>query len=220
MSHPTLLVSVFSSPRLPHLPSALTSNLQGWFGFNYGDLTGWLTLDQGQRAKEVLGVPGNVATKPLPAQPCPSPVQVEQILAEFQLQEEDLKKVMRRMQKEMDRGLRLETHEEASVKMLPTYVRSTPEGSGTAQSRSQLAQGPPGLYPQQPEAGPQGLGPDRPVLTWSARPGASQEPGFFHLTLSSYPQSLGRTILLVFQRSPGFGVTSVQGRGFPRTLLL
>ncbi|XP_073891235.1 hexokinase-4 isoform X9 [Macaca fascicularis] len=54
---------------------------------------------------------------------------VEQILAEFQLQEEDLKKVMRRMQKEMDRGLRLETHEEASVKMLPTYVRSTPEGS-------------------------------------------------------------------------------------------
>ncbi|EPY88193.1 hypothetical protein CB1_000193020 [Camelus ferus] len=51
------------------------------------------------------------------------------ILAEFQLQEEDLKKVMRRMQKEMDRGLRLETHEEASVKMLPTYVRSTPEGS-------------------------------------------------------------------------------------------
>nr|KAF6418415.1 glucokinase [Rousettus aegyptiacus] len=53
----------------------------------------------------------------------------EQILAEFRLQEEDLKKVMRRMQKEMDRGLRLATHEEASVKMLPTYVRSTPEGS-------------------------------------------------------------------------------------------
>ncbi|XP_058050435.1 hexokinase-4 [Ahaetulla prasina] len=54
---------------------------------------------------------------------------VEQILSEFQLREEDLKKVMRRMQKEMDRGLKLETHEEASVKMLPTYVRSTPEGS-------------------------------------------------------------------------------------------
>lgn len=57
---------------------------------------------------------------------------VEQILAEFQLQEEDLKKVMSRMQKEMDRGLKLETHQEASVKMLPTYVRSTPEGSGTS----------------------------------------------------------------------------------------
>lgn len=39
---------------------------------------------------------------------------------------------MSRMQKEMDRGLKLETHQEASVKMLPTYVRSTPEGSGTS----------------------------------------------------------------------------------------
>lgn len=66
------------------------------------------------------------------------PVQVEQILAEFQLREEDLKKVMRRMQKEMDRGLRLETHEEASVKMLPTYVRSTPEGSGTRRDHLSL----------------------------------------------------------------------------------
>ncbi|NXA43927.1 HXK4 Glucokinase, partial [Eudromia elegans] len=55
--------------------------------------------------------------------------QVDQILSEFRLKEEDLKKVMHRMQKEMDRGLKLETHEEASVKMLPTYVRSTPEGS-------------------------------------------------------------------------------------------
>lgn len=64
----------------------------------------------------------------------PLPLQAEQILAEFRLQEEDLKKVMRRMQKEMDRGLRLETHQEASVKMLPTYVRSTPEGSGTARA--------------------------------------------------------------------------------------
>ncbi|KAM9609586.1 hexokinase-4 isoform 2-T2 [Morphnus guianensis] len=54
---------------------------------------------------------------------------VERILSEFRLKEEDLKKVMYRMQKEMDRGLKLETHEEASVKMLPTYVRSTPEGS-------------------------------------------------------------------------------------------
>lgn len=57
---------------------------------------------------------------------------MEQILSEFRLREEDLKKVMHRMQKEMDRGLKLETHEEASVKMLPTYVRSTPEGSGNS----------------------------------------------------------------------------------------
>ncbi|CAL8328152.1 unnamed protein product [Arctogadus glacialis] len=54
---------------------------------------------------------------------------VEQILSEFRLNKEDLKEVMKRMQLEMDRGLRLETHKEASVKMLPTYVCSTPEGS-------------------------------------------------------------------------------------------
>ncbi|KAM9475640.1 hexokinase-4 [Clarias gariepinus] len=54
---------------------------------------------------------------------------VDQILSEFQLSKEELKEVMRRMQREMNRGLHIETHEEASVKMLPTYVCSTPEGS-------------------------------------------------------------------------------------------
>lgn len=57
-------------------------------------------------------------------------LQVEQILSEFKLNKEDLSEVMKRMQHEMERGLRLDTHEEASVKMLPTYVCSTPEGSG------------------------------------------------------------------------------------------
>uniref|UniRef100_A0A673G7E2 Phosphotransferase n=1 Tax=Sinocyclocheilus rhinocerous TaxID=307959 RepID=A0A673G7E2_9TELE len=52
-----------------------------------------------------------------------------QILSEFLLSKEDLEEVMRRMRREMERGLRVETHNEASVKMLPTYVRSTPEGS-------------------------------------------------------------------------------------------
>uniref|UniRef100_A0A7N9AV15 Phosphotransferase n=1 Tax=Mastacembelus armatus TaxID=205130 RepID=A0A7N9AV15_9TELE len=56
-------------------------------------------------------------------------LQVEQILSEFRLNKEELKEIMKRMQREMDRGLCLETHEEASVKMLPTYVCSTPEGS-------------------------------------------------------------------------------------------
>lgn len=58
-------------------------------------------------------------------------LQVEQILSEFRLNKEELKEVMKRMQREMERGLRIETHEESSVKMLPTYVCSTPEGSGT-----------------------------------------------------------------------------------------
>ncbi|CAI5649708.1 unnamed protein product [Oreochromis niloticus] len=56
-------------------------------------------------------------------------IAVDQILSEFRLNKEDLKEIMKRMQCEMERGLRLETHEEASVKMLPTYVCSTPEGS-------------------------------------------------------------------------------------------
>ncbi|XP_062855474.1 hexokinase-4 isoform X2 [Trichomycterus rosablanca] len=54
---------------------------------------------------------------------------VDQILSEFELSKEELKEVMGRMQREMHRGLRVETHNEASVKMLPTYVCSTPEGS-------------------------------------------------------------------------------------------
>lgn len=60
--------------------------------------------------------------------------------------------MMRRMQKEMDRGLRLATHEEASVKMLPTYVRSTPEGSGTIARPLQGSATP--SRPQQQARGP------------------------------------------------------------------
>nr|XP_032806609.1 hexokinase-4 isoform X2 [Petromyzon marinus] len=55
--------------------------------------------------------------------------QVEQLLLEFVLDQQELEEVMHRMRREMERGLRLETHQEASVKMLPTYVRSTPDGS-------------------------------------------------------------------------------------------
>ncbi|XP_072341842.1 hexokinase-4 isoform X2 [Scyliorhinus torazame] len=54
---------------------------------------------------------------------------VQQILSEFQLEKGELLEVMRRIQREMERGLRLETHKTASVKMLPSYVRSTPDGS-------------------------------------------------------------------------------------------
>ncbi|XP_043940158.1 hexokinase-4 [Protopterus annectens] len=53
----------------------------------------------------------------------------EQILTEFDLHREELEELMHRLQQEMEKGLRLESHEDASVKMLPTYVRSTPDGS-------------------------------------------------------------------------------------------
>lgn len=78
------------------------------------------------------------------------------------------------MQKEMDRGLRLATHEEASVKMLPTYVRSTPEGSGTGcQAPLRLC------HPQQaPSSRPGALLPSAGILS-SPWP---QDSAFFHPT--------------------------------------
>ncbi|KAK4808288.1 hypothetical protein QYF61_020769 [Mycteria americana] len=90
-----------------------------------GDGTGIAVLTAGLSQAAPAEDAGPAAARLMPS----VPPQVEQILSEFRLKEEDLKKVMYRMQKEMDRGLKLETHEEASVKMLPTYVRSTPEGS-------------------------------------------------------------------------------------------
>ncbi|XP_059822983.1 hexokinase-4 isoform X3 [Hypanus sabinus] len=54
---------------------------------------------------------------------------VQQTLSEFHLRKEELLEVKRRIQQEMEKGLKLETHNTASVKMLPTYVRSTPDGS-------------------------------------------------------------------------------------------
>ncbi|XP_039624365.1 hexokinase-2 [Polypterus senegalus] len=47
----------------------------------------------------------------------------------FRLNKEQLLEIKRRMQVEMERGLKKETHSSATVKMLPTYVRSTPDGT-------------------------------------------------------------------------------------------
>uniref|UniRef100_A0A3B3V6M1 Phosphotransferase n=1 Tax=Poecilia latipinna TaxID=48699 RepID=A0A3B3V6M1_9TELE len=43
---------------------------------------------------------------------------------------EQLLEVKRRLTEEMARGLSKQTHDQTSVKMLPTYVRSTPDGTG------------------------------------------------------------------------------------------
>uniref|UniRef100_A0A3B3WRD4 Phosphotransferase n=1 Tax=Poecilia mexicana TaxID=48701 RepID=A0A3B3WRD4_9TELE len=42
---------------------------------------------------------------------------------------EQLLEVKRRLTEEMARGLSKQTHDQTSVKMLPTYVRSTPDGT-------------------------------------------------------------------------------------------
>ncbi|KAG7480962.1 hypothetical protein MATL_G00061710 [Megalops atlanticus] len=53
----------------------------------------------------------------------------QRVLETLRLSREQLLEVKARMTEEMNRGLSRETHAGASVKMLPTYVRSTPDGT-------------------------------------------------------------------------------------------
>ncbi|KFP40473.1 Hexokinase-2, partial [Chlamydotis macqueenii] len=53
----------------------------------------------------------------------------QKILEALKLSHEQLLEVKQRMRMEMERGLGKETHAEATVKMLPTYVCSTPDGT-------------------------------------------------------------------------------------------
>uniref|UniRef100_A0A8C4Z456 hexokinase n=1 Tax=Gadus morhua TaxID=8049 RepID=A0A8C4Z456_GADMO len=55
--------------------------------------------------------------------------QIQQTLAEFRLTKAQLLEVKKRMRTEIERGLKKESNEEATVKMLPTFVRSTPDGT-------------------------------------------------------------------------------------------
>ncbi|OPJ88003.1 hexokinase-3 [Patagioenas fasciata monilis] len=54
--------------------------------------------------------------------------EVDQVLAPLRLSRDDLKRVQGLMRREMDLGLGQETNATASVCMLPTYVRNTPDG--------------------------------------------------------------------------------------------
>ncbi|NXF65831.1 HXK2 protein, partial [Ciccaba nigrolineata] len=54
----------------------------------------------------------------------------QKILEALKLSHEQLLEVKQRMRIEMENGLGKETHAEATVKMLPTYVCSTPDGTG------------------------------------------------------------------------------------------
>ncbi|KAK2540681.1 Hk3 [Columba livia] len=54
--------------------------------------------------------------------------EVDQVLAPLRLSRDDLKRVQGLMRQEMDLGLGRETNPTASVRMLPTYVRNTPDG--------------------------------------------------------------------------------------------
>lgn len=56
--------------------------------------------------------------------------QIEETLAHFSLTKDTLLEVKRRMRAEMELGLGKQTHDKAVVKMLPSFVRSTPDGTG------------------------------------------------------------------------------------------
>uniref|UniRef100_A0A7N6BQI6 Hexokinase-2 n=1 Tax=Anabas testudineus TaxID=64144 RepID=A0A7N6BQI6_ANATE len=55
--------------------------------------------------------------------------QIAQTLSEFRLTTEQLLEVKKRMKTEIENGLSKSTQDCATVKMLPTFVRSTPDGS-------------------------------------------------------------------------------------------
>ncbi|KAG5855024.1 hexokinase-1 [Anguilla rostrata] len=55
--------------------------------------------------------------------------QIAETLAEFRLSKDQLLEVKKRMRTEIEKGLGKKTHDTATVKMLPTFVRSTPDGS-------------------------------------------------------------------------------------------
>lgn len=54
----------------------------------------------------------------------------QRVLDTLRLSHAQLLEVKRRMTEEMMRGLAHDTHTNATVKMLPTYVRATPNGTG------------------------------------------------------------------------------------------
>ncbi|KAL0964685.1 hypothetical protein UPYG_G00327550 [Umbra pygmaea] len=55
--------------------------------------------------------------------------QITETLAEFNLTKDQLLEVKKRMREEIENGLGRKTHDSATVKMWPTFVRSTPDGT-------------------------------------------------------------------------------------------
>uniref|UniRef100_A0ACB8F8P1 Hexokinase hkdc1 n=1 Tax=Sphaerodactylus townsendi TaxID=933632 RepID=A0ACB8F8P1_9SAUR len=55
--------------------------------------------------------------------------QIDEVLAYFRLTKEDLVEVKNKMRMEMERGLKKGSHPTATVRMLPTFVCGTPDGT-------------------------------------------------------------------------------------------
>ncbi len=56
--------------------------------------------------------------------------EIDDTLATFALSPTQLQEVKAKMRVELERGLKKDSHPTASVKMLPTYVYRTPDGTG------------------------------------------------------------------------------------------
>lgn len=77
------------------------------------------------------GCPGGCVCVPNPLADFMPTFQIDKYLYHMRLSEETLQEVSQRFGKEMEKGLGADTNPTASVKMLPTFVRSTPDGTGT-----------------------------------------------------------------------------------------
>lgn len=71
------------------------------------------------------------ASCPLSSFPFVSAPQIDKYLYSMRFSDETLKDIMNRFHREMDKGLGRDTNATSTVKMLPTFVRSIPDGSGT-----------------------------------------------------------------------------------------
>uniref|UniRef100_A0A8D2J5G8 Hexokinase-2 n=1 Tax=Varanus komodoensis TaxID=61221 RepID=A0A8D2J5G8_VARKO len=59
----------------------------------------------------------------------PSFLQIDKYLYHMRLSDDTLQEISNRFRKDMEKGLAADTNPTAAVKMLPTYVRSTPDGT-------------------------------------------------------------------------------------------
>lgn len=99
-------------------------------------------------------------------------VQVRTFLQRFRLSVQQLQEVSARLEEDLSRGLGKHTHHEAPVKMLPTFVRATPDGSGNT-SLSDMGQ----------DVEP---GPDWPVFWFSRQNAATSWPWISEEPTSEY----------------------------------
>nr|XP_032633443.1 hexokinase-2-like [Chelonoidis abingdonii] len=77
----------------------------------------------------VCGVSTSSSARSAPQPPAPTPAPMQNSLQPLCLSLETLHRVKGRMLEAMERGLSRRTHSHATVRMLPAFIRSTPDGT-------------------------------------------------------------------------------------------